>query len=194
MALVELVEFESSMKCESMREPGLDSYSLSSYTFFLIMSPPLDLSVLEGNDPAGYKAESLIKDRIQKSLHPDTAVDWERRSHHQGIQQNPGSVAAADSGQFHAYRKNRRHEMERIEAMERAGEIEREKEEFEKKRREMIAKEEAKTAKRRAKRKKGVVRRLKGSSSGNKKEKEEDSVDEEEKVDDKEEIVEDKDE
>ena len=120
---------------------------------------PLDLSVLEGNDPAGYKAEIIIKERIEKSLHPDTAVDWERRSHNQGVQQNPGSIAASDSGQFHAYRKNRRHELDRIDAMERAKEIEVEQEEFNKNRAEMVALEEAKTAKRRAKRKKVVFKK-----------------------------------
>lgn len=120
---------------------------------------PLDLSVLEGNDPAGFKAESLIKERIEKSIHPDTAIDWERRPHQQGVQQNPGSVAAADSGQFHAYRKNRRHEMERVEAMEKAKEIEQERVEFERTRREKMAIEEAKTAKRRAKRKKAVFKK-----------------------------------
>lgn len=116
--------------------------------------PPLDLSVLNGNDPAGYKTEAQIKERIQKSLHPDSAIDWERRPHHQGVQQNPGSIAAADSGQFHAYRKNRRHELDRIEAMEKANDMEKEREEFEKLRKEKLAVEEAKTAKRRAKRKK----------------------------------------
>lgn len=126
---------------------------------------PLDLSVLEGNDPAGYKAESIIKERIEKTLHPDTAVDWERRSHNQGVQQNPGSVAASDSGQFHAYRKNRRHEMERIEAMEKANEIEIEAEEFERRRREKLAIEEAKTAKRRAKRKKAVFKKTKNAET-----------------------------
>lgn len=115
---------------------------------------PLDLSLLNGTDPAGYKAESIIKARIEKARHPDTAVDWERNSHHQGVQQNPGSVAASDSGQFHAYRKNRRHELERIEAMEKAKEIEMEQEEFERIRRERKALEEAKRSKRRAKRKK----------------------------------------
>lgn len=125
---------------------------------------PLDLSVLEGNDPAGFKAESVIKERIEKTLHPDTAIDWERRPHHQGIQQTPGSVAAADSGQFHAYRKNRRHEMERIEAMEKAKEVEEEREEFERKRRERLAVEEAKTAKRRAKRKKAAESKTKAQA------------------------------
>lgn len=121
---------------------------------------PLDLSVLEGKDPAGYKAESIIKDRVEKSRNPDIAVDWERRPHTQGVQQNPGSVAASDSGQFHAYRKNRRHELDRIEAMERAREIETEQEEFERVRREKVALEEAKTAKRRTKRKKAAFKKL----------------------------------
>ena len=115
---------------------------------------PLDLSVLKGNDPAGFKAESIIKSRVEKARNPDTATDWERRPHNQGVQQNPGSVAASDSGQFHAYRKNRRHEMERVEAMERALVVETERDEFERKRREMGAVEAAKTEKRRAKRKK----------------------------------------
>ena len=118
---------------------------------------PLDLSVLEGNDPAGFKAEALIKDRIAKTLNPDTAVDWERTSHHQGVQQNPGSVAAADSGQFHAYRKNRRHELDRIEAFNRAAQIEIEQAEFQKMRAEKLAIEAAKTEKRRAKRKKAAA-------------------------------------
>lgn len=120
---------------------------------------PLDLSILKGNDPAGYKAESQIKERIEKTLRPDTAVDWERRAHQQGIQQNPGSVAAADSGQFHAYRKNRRHEMDRIEAMQQASEMEKEREEFERVQQEKLAIEEAKTAKRRAKRKKSAAKK-----------------------------------
>lgn len=120
---------------------------------------PLDLSVLEGKDPAGYKAEAIIKDRIEKALHPDTAVDWERRPHTQGVQQNPGSVAASDSGQFHAYRKNRRHELDRVEAMDRAREIETEQGEFERIRAEKAAVEEAKTAKRRAKRKKASFKK-----------------------------------
>lgn len=128
---------------------------------------PLDLSVLEGKDPAGLKAEAQIKERIQNTLHPDTSVDWERRAHSQGIQQNPGSVAAADSGQFHAYRKNRRHELDRIEAMERAREIESEQEEFERKRNEKLAVEEAKTAKRRAKRKKAAFKKLAGEGDHN---------------------------
>ena len=130
---------------------------------------PLDLSVLEGNDPAGYKVESIIKERIEKSLHPDTAIDWERRSHNQGVQQNPGSVAASDSGQFHAYRKNRRHELDRIEAMERSRDIEAEREEFEKRRIERIKEEEAKTAKRRAKRKKTFFRKQLGNESSREK-------------------------
>lgn len=129
---------------------------------------PLDLSVLEGNDPAGFKAESLIKERIEKTLHPDTAIDWERRPHQQGVQQNPGSIAAADSGQFHAYRKNRRHEMERVEAMEKAREIELEKEEFERMRKEKLVIEEAKTAKRRAKRKKATTFKKTTDTSNNK--------------------------
>lgn len=126
---------------------------------------PLDLSVLEGNDPAGFKAEAQIKDRLQKTLHPDTAIDWERRPHHQGVQQNPGSVAAADSGQFHAYRKNRRHELDRIEAMQLANQLEQEQEEFERVRREKLAVEEAKTAKRRAKRKKAVFKKQNSKTS-----------------------------
>ena len=131
--------------------------------------PPLDLSILDGNDPAGYKAESQIKQRIQQSLHPDTSTDWERRPHNQGIQQNPGSVAAADSGQFHAYRKNRRHELDRIEAMERAKQIETEQEEFERERLEKLAVEEAKTAKRRAKRKKSASKKLSDTQQQEKK-------------------------
>ena len=128
---------------------------------------PLDLSVLKGNDPAGYKVESLIKERIEKTLHPDTATDWERRPHQQGVQQNPGSVAAADSGQFHAYRKNRRHEMERVEAMEKAMEFEQDKEEFERLREEKLAIEAAKTAKRRTKRKKSVFKKTTDNSKDN---------------------------
>lgn len=120
---------------------------------------PLDLSVLEGNDPAGYKAESIIKERVKKSLNPDTAVDWERKPHTQGVQQNPGSVAAADSGQFHAYRKNRRHELDRIEAMEKSNQIEEEQREFERLRQEKLALEEAKTAKRRAKRRRSTLKK-----------------------------------
>ncbi len=119
----------------------------------------MDLSALNGNDPAGYKAEAQIKDRLLKSLHPDTAIDWERRPHNQGVQQNPGSIAASDSGQFHAYRKNRRHELDRIEAMERANLIENERDEFERVRREKLAVEEAKTAKRRAKRNKSQFKK-----------------------------------
>lgn len=123
----------------------------------------MDLSVLEGNDPAGFKAESVIKSRIQKSLHPDISTDWERNPHTQGVQQNPGSVAAADSGQFHAYRKNRRHELDRIEAMERASQIETEKEEFDRLRKDKQAIEEAKREKRRNKRKKATFKKLKSS-------------------------------
>lgn len=129
---------------------------------------PLDLSVLEGKDPAGYKAEAIIKDRIEKALHPDTAVDWERRPHTQGVQQNPGSVAASDSGQFHAYRKNRRHELDRVEAMDRAREIETEQGEFERMRAEKTAVEEAKTAKRRAKRKKASFKKSEHGDKDNK--------------------------
>lgn len=114
----------------------------------------MDLSVLKGNDPAGFKAESLIKARINKTINPETSESWERSPHHQGVQQNPGSLAAADSGQFHAYRKNRRHEMDRIEAMEISKRTEEERDKFEKERNQRIALEDAKTAKRRAKRKK----------------------------------------
>lgn len=120
----------------------------------------MDLSVLEGKDPAGFKAESEIKLRIEKSLRPDTCTDWERRPHTQGVQQNPGSVAAADSGQFHAYRKNRRHELDRIEAMDRAVEIEKDQDEFERIRKERQTVEEAKTEKRRNKRKKAAFKKL----------------------------------
>ena len=120
----------------------------------------MDLSVLNGNDPAGFKAESLIKARIEKTLHPDSTAEWERQAHAQGHQQNPGSVAAADSGQFHAYRKNRRHEMDRIEAMDLANKLEIERQEFEKKRNERLQEEAAKTAKRRAKRKKSSFKKL----------------------------------
>lgn len=120
----------------------------------------MDLSVLTGKDPAGFKAESIIKARITKTLNPDTSESWERQPHHQGVQQNPGSLAAADSGQFHAYRKNRRHEMDRIQAMEISNKIEEENEEFEVVRRQKIALEEAKTAKRRAKRKKSSFKKL----------------------------------
>lgn len=128
------------------------------------MSPPLDLSVLEGNDPAGFKAEAQIKDRIAKTLNPDTVVTWERTAHQQGVQQTPGSVAAADSGQFHAYRKNRRHELDRIEAFDRAAQIEIEQAEFENKRRAKMELEAAKTEKRRAKRKKAALKKQKSSS------------------------------
>lgn len=123
---------------------------------------PLDLSVLQGNDPAGLKAESIIKERIEKASHPDThsTATWERQAHSQGVQQNPGSVAAADSGQFHAYRKNRRHEMDRLEAMDRAKQLEIEQEEFERKRNKRIQEEAAKTAKRRAKRKKNSFKKV----------------------------------
>lgn len=113
---------------------------------------PLDLSVLQGNDPAGYKAEEDIKKRIALATTPDAAVHWERSHRDQGTQQNPGSVAAADSGQFHAYRKNRRHELDRIDAFEQARQTEQDQMEFERKRRERLAVEEGKTAKRRAKR------------------------------------------
>lgn len=112
----------------------------------------MDLSVLKGNDPAGLKAEAIIKKRVATLHNPDAPELWERSSRDQGVQQNPGSVAASDSGQFHAYRKNRRHELDRIDAMERATEFEAEQKEFEKKRMDRIELEKAKTEKRRAKR------------------------------------------
>lgn len=115
----------------------------------------MDLSPLESNDPAGFEAETLIKQRIAQAHNPDAdSSQWERSDRSQGRQQNPGSIAASDSGQFHAYRKNRRHELDRLEAFERAKHIEAEQAAFEKEIMQRKAVEEAKTAKRRAKRQK----------------------------------------
>ncbi len=115
----------------------------------------MDLSALNSKDPAGFEAERVIKERIALSRTPDAnPAGWERSGPTQGHQQNPGSIAASDSGQFHAYRKNRRHELDRIEAFEEASKREKEEEAFKRELEAKKALEEAKTAKRRAKRQK----------------------------------------
>ena len=70
----------------------------------------MDLSVLESNDPAAYKAEALMK----------AASDKNRKEQKQAptAQYTPSSIAAADSGQFHLYRKLRRHELDRLKEFE----------------------------------------------------------------------------
>lgn len=115
----------------------------------------MDLSPLNSNDPAGLALEAAIKHRLAATKNPDSnPAAWERTDRSQGHQQNPGSIAASDSGQFHAYRKNRRHELDRIEAFEEAKRREAEEAEFKRTLEAKKALEEAKTAKRRAKRQK----------------------------------------
>lgn len=121
----------------------------------------MDLSPLNSNDPAGLQAEKLIKRRIALACNPDADPStWERADYAQGRQQNPGSIAASDSGQFHAYRKNRRHELDRIEAFENARKLEQEQREFQRELEQKKAIEEAKTAKRRAKRQRKQLKKL----------------------------------
>jgi hypothetical protein len=121
----------------------------------------MDLSVLKSNDPAGFAAEKSIKQRIAQSRSPDAdPATWERTDHRQGHQQNPGSIAASDSGQFHAYRKNRRHEIDRLTAFEEAKRREGEEDQFKREVAGKQALEEAKTAKRRAKRQKNKNKKV----------------------------------
>lgn len=131
----------------------------------------MDLSPLESNDPAGFEAEALIKQRIAQAQNPDADPSlWERSDRSQGRQQNPGSIAASDSGQFHAYRKNRRHELDRLEAFERAKQLEAEQAAFQEQMMQRKALEEAKTAKRRAKRQKKQFKKAEVSNDkGNEK-------------------------
>lgn len=73
----------------------------------------MDLSVLQSDDPAGYKVEAALKAAAKQQ-----GLLQERSKKAQGTQQNPGSISAADSGQFHLYRKARRHELERLKGFE----------------------------------------------------------------------------
>jgi len=112
---------------------------------------PLDLSVLQGSDPAGHVAEEQIRHRIAAQRHPDLlrAEDDELRA---ASSVSHGSVAAADSSRFHAYRKDRRHELERVEAFEVARRAEAEQQAFARLLDERKALLDAKTSKNRARR------------------------------------------
>ena len=100
--------------------------------------------------PTSQKLNDSIKERIAAQKNPDSDAAWARSDRSQGRQQNPGSIAASDSGQFHAYRKNRRHEMDRIESFEKAKLVEVEDAQFARELEAKKAVESAKTAKRRA--------------------------------------------
>ena len=63
-----------------------------------------------------------------------------------------GSIAGAGSGEFHTYRKQKRHEEERLARMERNAQAIAEREEFEERKRMREEKDEERTAKKREKR------------------------------------------
>lgn len=63
-----------------------------------------------------------------------------------------GSIAGAGSGEFHTYRKQKRHEEERLARMERNAQAIAEREEFEERKRMRDEKDEERTAKKREKR------------------------------------------
>ena len=110
---------------------------------------PLDLSVLAGNDPAGLLAEQQIKRRVALQLCPDASPDDDARAHAPAPH---GSVAAADSSRFHAYRRDRRHELERLDAFDRARDALDDHAAFLARRAQSQAALDAKTAKNRARR------------------------------------------
>lgn len=84
----------------------------------------MDLSVLKGKDPAGYAAEEAFRKResiqaIQNQLLKISCI--EEAGQEGGSPQKyhiSGSIAAADSGQFHIYRKKRRAELDRLSKFE----------------------------------------------------------------------------
>jgi len=102
----------------------------------------MDLSVLKGDDPAGYKAEQLLKESQIKNQN----LEQRDRS------RNPGSIAGADSGQFHVYWRDRRKELDRVELLEEERKAQEEEHAFQEERKRKQKELEGKAVKRRKKR------------------------------------------
>ncbi len=102
------------------------------------------MSILASKDPAGFIAEALQK----KQNVNDTAESIQKSKSHR----TSSSIAGADSSQFHIYRKLRRIELERDNAVQAQLETQESEKKFQERRLERVQKELKRTEKNRAKR------------------------------------------
>lgn len=115
----------------------------------------MDMSVLYSNDPAGFAAEAAQKKLEQGIIdYLNYFVSFFKVEMDESSLEykTPSSIAGADSGQFHLYRKIRRIESERSKKIEEILEKKQKDLEIEKKYIERVKKEQNKTAKNRFKR------------------------------------------